>query len=133
MKNDTKKPAESIKKRSGVVEALIESIIPTLTLMCLLLGFWNLVEVNPEIAIHTGYAPNILAEVTDGIVNNPVILLGVSGLLGLNFVAFYIVFRIVRKCVAYPWCCVAVFLQLIAVCYCVIGETFTEGGIIAML
>ena len=133
MKKDTKKPVVNIRKKLGTVEALIHSIIPTLILMCLLLGFWNLVVTCPDIASHTEYAPNMLVVFTDSVVCNPIILLSVPGLLGLNFLAFYIVFRIVRKCVAYPWCCVAVFSQLIVVCFCVIGEVFIGDVIRSIL
>lgn len=129
MKKDSKKTVAAVKKRSGVVEALIQSIIPMLVLICLLLGFWNLVGRDSGIAVQTGYASQIPVMFADIVVKSPVLLLGIPCLLGFNFLAYYVVFRIVRKCVAYPWCCVAVFSQLMVVCFCIIGGAFA-GDII---
>ncbi len=129
MKKDSKKTVALVKKRSGVIEALIQSIIPILMLICLLLGFWNLVGHNSGIAGQTGYASQIPVIFADIVVHSPAILLSIPCLLGFNFLAFYVIFRIVRKCVAYPWCCVAVCLQLMVVSFCIIGGTFA-GDII---
>jgi hypothetical protein len=101
--------------------------------MCLLLGFWNLVGRNSGITGQTGYASQIPVMFADIFVKSPVLLLGIPCLLGLNFLAYYVVFRIVRKCVAYPWCCVAVCLQLMVVCFCISGGVFAGDFIRSIL
>ena len=112
MKEKAEKSVMVIKKKSGVVEALIYSIIPFLVVTYLLSSFWNLAGNDQVYAV----VPNLFWDI---IAYKYVVLYGIIGLLGLNLLVYYVLFRIARKVVACPWCCVTICLQVIAVGYCV--------------
>ena len=132
MKKDRKKPAKSIRNRSGIAESLILSIIPTLILVAMLIGLWILVAGNYGVVNDTGYVSQISAIVSNIIIFKTAFLFGILIMLALNFFAYYVVFRIVRKGIAYPWCCLAVCLQLMAICLYVIREASAGDILIAM-
>lgn len=113
MKKDAEKRALVMRKKSGVVEALIYSAIPLLVVTYLLLCFWNLAGNDRAYAA----MPYLISEI---LAYDFVFLFGIFGLLGLNLLVYYVMFRIARKVVACPWCCVAICLQVIAVGYCVV-------------
>ncbi|MBW8035661.1 MAG: hypothetical protein FVQ79_08535 [Planctomycetes bacterium] len=113
MQKDAEKTVAIMRKKSGVAEALIYSIVPLLVLMYLFLRFWTHFVGDQ---IHVAHMIPVLSALITG----PVILLGVLCLLGFNLLAYYLIFRTVSKVVACPWCCVAICLQVIAVGYCVV-------------
>lgn len=123
----------SIRNSSGIAESIILSVIPTLILMAMLIGFWILLAGNYGVTPDTEYVSQISAIVSNIMIYKTAFLLGILVMLALNFFAYYVVFRIVRKGVAYPWCCVAVCLQLIAICFYVIREASAGVVLIAML
>lgn len=113
MKKDAEKRPVVMRKKSGVVESLIYSLIPLLVVTYLLLSFWNLAGNDRIYAM----VPNLISAF---FAYGFVLLYGIIGLLGLNLLAYYVMFRAVGKVVACPWCCVTICLQVIAVGYCVV-------------
>ena len=113
MQKDAEKTVVIMRKKSGVAEALIYSIVPLLVLMCLFSSFWTYFVSNQ---FHVANMVPVLGN----LINGPVILLGVLCLLGFNLLAYYVIFRAVGMVVACPWCCVTICLQVIAVGYCIV-------------
>jgi len=113
MQKEAEKTTLVMRRKSGVVEALIYSIIPLLILTYLLSCFWNLAEDARIYGSVSGLISDVLAY-------NCIALFGILGLLGLNLLAYYVMFRVVGKTVACPWCCVAICLQVMAVGYYVV-------------
>ncbi len=118
MKKDVENAVMSTKKGLGFVEALVHSGILLVILMCTFMCFWNLIEGYRLISNYLGSISRALVFEMYNFFASPVTLLGALSLLGCNFLVYYILFRIVRMSVAYPWCCVAVCSQLVIVASC---------------
>ena len=121
MKKESEKTVAVMRKKSGAVDAFIYSVIPLLVVTYLLLCFWNYVGGDRLYAAYMRPVSNVPILISEILRYDFSILSSIVGLLGLNLLVYYVIFRAVGKVVACPWCCVAICLQVIAVGYCLVS------------
>lgn len=111
--------AVSVTMKMPGIDAFIHSIVPLLVLVELFLIFGYIFVDNYMFHGHVQSVDWVLAIIENNFSGGRIIFLSILILLALNYLAYYVIFRLFSKVVAYPWCFVAICSQIIVVGYCV--------------